>query len=194
MESGNLMIHVPLGHLLRGNARTIHWQIRDAAVTLHDASGKVGLEQVSLGVEATSGEIRVRTVMASKAGLAVTLHGTIRASKPTDTNGTISFDWQPVRTTLAALDVAKKNDPFRIFTSNPTSLAGWLGHITSRSRRWDFAACASTRAECPCPLTEDRTRHLSDPYDAAVDKHLVAIRSATARRLRYVISLHRLFR
>lgn len=138
MESGNLMIHVPTGRLVRGDATTSHWQIRKAAVVLHDAEGSVRLDEVSLAVEAMPGGIRVRSATIATAGLTASVHGTILAARPAASEGPVSISWQPVRTTLAALDVTAAAERFQItgdFTVDATSAeVNWNARLQGDGR------------------------------------------------------------
>lgn len=152
VESGNLLVHVSLGQLFRGGSRTLHVQIRDAAMTLQDADGAVGLERVSVALEATPGEVRVRSARITNAGVTVSLHGVILTKTPGGAKGPVIFNWNPVRSTLSALDIENAEDPFQImgdFQVDATSgKLLWSTRLQGGGRQlvWKGIPCQSVEA------------------------------------------------
>lgn len=174
-ESGNLMVHVPLGRWLRGDTKTLHWQIRDAAMTLHDLHGSVDFERVLLELDTSSGEIRVRSAGIANAGLSVSLHGTIQTKTPAGAKAPLTFDWDPVRKVLAALDISKSGDPFQItgdFRVDTTSGKPlWSTRLRGEGRDLAWQGIALPSAEASAVLSSGHsklTAAMALPHGSAV--------------------------
>jgi len=115
--AGAVEVDFPLGQFFGNSGGLVtDWQISREDVRLWDREGEVRLENVSVKLRATPGEVRIYRVEARKEGMVAELQGKVLLGKraPGEPRRPVELNLGAVRGTLAALEMKRGGGTFHV--------------------------------------------------------------------------------
>lgn len=142
-EMDHLNLTLPLAQAFSKEHRITRWKVSGSDVTLHDSDGAVKLENVSVNLEASSGNIEIKQFKFGGRSLTADVNGSIDF-KPAATPDTKppELRWGVVRAILSTLDFKQENDSFHVTGHFAVNLADgrttWKTNLRGEGQQLDW--------------------------------------------------------